>query len=78
MHNTKIEPQDVEVTQQPRTIEVTGLAPTTTEDAIVNFFENKKRTGGGDVESVDYNPDRGTAVVTFTTADSKKKNFPEL
>ncbi|XP_022795889.1 poly [ADP-ribose] polymerase 14-like isoform X2 [Stylophora pistillata] len=70
VHNTKIEPQDVEVTQQPRTIEVTGLAPTTTEDAIVNFFENKKRTGGGDVESVDYNPDRGTAVVTFTTADS--------
>ena len=65
-------PDDGE-TQESRAIEVTGLAATTTEDAILNFFENKRRSGGGDVESVDQNPVLGTAVITFTTAESKSR-----
>ena len=50
---------------------MTGISTTTTREAILNFFENKKRSGGGDVESVDHNSDQGTAVITFTTAESK-------
>lgn len=58
-------------TQESRTIEVIGLATKTTKDAIANFFENKRRSGGGEVERVDHTPELGCAVVTFVTAESK-------
>ncbi len=57
--------------QESRTIEVTGLAATTTKDAITMFFENTRRSGGGEVEHVDFTPDHGIAVVTFVKAESK-------
>ncbi len=63
---------DKEDAQESRTIEVTGLAPTTTKDSIAMFFENTKRTGGGEVEHVDFKPDLGIAVVTFVKAESKR------
>lgn len=62
-------------TDKSRTIEVTGLATATTKDAIINFFENNKRSGGGDVESINHIPDQGTAVITFTTAESEYRNI---
>lgn len=59
-----------------RTIQVTGLSGTTSKDAIVNFFENKKRSGGGEVESISHTPDQGVAVITFTTTESEyRKTF---
>ncbi|KAL9972377.1 hypothetical protein ACROYT_G018663 [Oculina patagonica] len=61
---------DKEEAQEPRTIEVTGLAPSTTKDSITMFFENTKRTGGGEVEHVNFLPDLGIAVVTFVKAES--------
>ena len=67
----EVEPHNDGISQESRTIEVTGISTTTTREAILNFFENKKRSGGGDVESVDHNSDQGTAVITFTTAESK-------
>ncbi len=60
-----------EEAQESRTIEVTRLAPATTKDSITMFFENTKRTGGGEVEHVDFMPDLGIAVVTFVKAESK-------
>lgn len=51
---------------------MTGLASTTTKDSIVNFFENTRRSGGGEIENVDFTPDKGYAVVTFISAESKK------
>ena len=63
---------DKEEIQEARTIEVTGLASTTTKDSIVNFFENTRRSGGGEIENVDFTPNKGYAVVTFISAESKR------
>ena len=48
-----------------RIVEVTGLAAITTEDAICNYFENTRRSGGGEVESVEMKRESNTAIVTF-------------
>jgi len=62
---------DKEEAQQSRVIEVHGLAATSTKDSILMFFENTRRTGGGEVEHVDYTPEKGIAVVTFVKAESE-------
>ena len=62
---------DMEEAQESRVIEVRGLAAATTKDSISMFFENTRRSGGGDVEHVDYTPEEGIAVVTFVKAESK-------
>ena len=62
------EQQDME---ESRTIELIGLAPTTTEDSIRNFFENTRRSGGGDIDSLEFSPEEGFAVITFKSAESE-------
>lgn len=62
---------DKEEAQESRVIEVNGLAATTTKDSIWMFFENTRRSGGGDVEHVDFTPELGIAVVTFVNPKSK-------
>ena len=57
--------------QESRAIEVTGLGPKTTKDSIAMFFENTRRSGGGEVEHVDFTPGQGIAVITFVKAESK-------
>ena len=56
---------------ESRTIEVTGLAAKTTKDAILKFFEDQTRSGGGEIEDVVHTPDRRTAIITFTSAESE-------
>lgn len=46
-------------------IEVSLLPPNITEDFITDFFENSKRSGGGDVEDVAYDEKNNTAIITF-------------
>lgn len=58
-----------------RVIEVSGLAPNTTQDAIWNYFENKRRSGGGEIENVELQPDLGKALVTFLNAKGNHKRF---
>ena len=72
----KVDALEVEQTDQKdmedsRTIELNGLAPITTEDSIRNFFENTRRSGGGDIDSVEFNPEDGFAVITFMSAESE-------
>ena len=62
---------DREEAQESRVIEVRGLSAATTKDSISMFFENTRRSGGGEVEHVDYTPEEGIAVVTFVKAESK-------
>ena len=62
---------DKEEMQESRVIEVTGLASSTTKDSITNFFENTRRSGGGDIENVECHPDKGLAVITFLSVESK-------
>ena len=52
------------------TIEVHGLDPSTTADTVLMFFESKRRSGGGDVDSVQFDPDTHVAYVTFHSQDS--------
>ena len=62
---------DKEEMQESRVIEVTGLGSSTTKDSIINFFENTRRSGGGPTENVEYHPEKGVAVITFESVESK-------
>ena len=44
------------------TIVVSGDLPS--EDALLNYFENARRSGGGEVLNIDYNDD-GYVAITF-------------
>lgn len=46
-------------------IKVSWLPQDITEDFMTDFFENSKRSGGGDVENVCYDEKTNTAIVTF-------------
>ena len=61
--------------ENSKTIKVTGLPASTTKDSILNYFENKRRSGGGEVETVDLNLKAGVAFVTFKDFGGKMINF---
>ena len=57
--------------ENSKTIKVSGLPASTTKDSIMNYFENKRRSGGGEVETVDLNLEAGVAFVTFKDIGGK-------
>ena len=69
----KLEEAMLEVSLVPqwdrRTIEVHGLCPTTLYDAIMLFFESKRRSGGDAVEHVQLDNDNNIAYVTFESSE---------
>ena len=48
-----------------------------TEDAIRYFFENRRVSGGGAVDTVDYDKTAHTAVVIFEQAEGLFQLFKE-
>ena len=56
-----------------KTIEVAGLPGSTTEDMIWDYFENTRRSGGREVETVDLRHEAGVAFVTFKDIGGKMK-----
>ena len=48
-----------------KTIEVHGLDPSTSYDAIQLLFESKRRSGGDVVEEMRLDPESNVAFVTF-------------
>ena len=48
-----------------KTIEVCGLEPSTTDDAILLFFESNRCSGGSEVDKVQRDMDKTVARVTF-------------
>lgn len=54
-----------------KTIQITGLTAQSTEDSIRNYFENERRSGGGEVEVVIFRPEESVAFVTFKDVDGK-------
>ena len=46
------------------TIIVCGIPPSTDKDAVINYFENSRRSGGGEVSSIVFT-DEGDATITF-------------
>ena len=47
------------------TIIVSGIPSSISEDALVSYLENSRRSGGGDVSEIHYK-DKGEAVITFS------------
>ena len=45
-------------------IAVSDISPSTSEDAVVNYFENSRRSGGGETSDFHYT-DGGEAIITF-------------
>ena len=70
-HKATVGLPDEEKMEESRAIEVTGLASTTTKDTIINFFENTRRSGGGEISDVEIVAEEGCAVVTFLLAESE-------
>ena len=54
-----------------KTIQITGLTAQSTEDSIRNYFENGRRSGGGEVEAVTFQPDENVALVTFKDVEGE-------
>ena len=50
---------------------VRGLSKETTESELVIYFQSKKKSGGGDIETIDLESDR--AVITFGEEGGKDK-----
>ena len=48
-----------------RSVCVSGLDDTITEDAIQNFFENKRHSGGGPISDIDLQTDIGICIIQF-------------
>lgn len=46
-------------------IQVSSLPSNISEELIADFFENSKRSGGGDVEYVAYDETNKSAIITF-------------
>ena len=56
-----------------KTIQITGLTAQSTEDSIRNYFENERRSGGGEVEAVTFRPETG--LTAQSTEDSIRNYF---
>lgn len=46
-------------------IKVTNIPDGTSKDSLLFFFENRRKSGGGSVEDLEYDPDTKSAVITF-------------
>ncbi|XP_061170810.1 protein mono-ADP-ribosyltransferase PARP14-like [Saccostrea echinata] len=55
----------IQMVEKCRSVYVQEIDETITYDTVENFFCNKKRSGGGEVEKVDYHPEDGYCVVHF-------------
>ncbi len=53
---------------------ICGLTQVLTEEILVLFFENTKRSGGGEIESIEMEPGSGTAIVHFCQDAGRKKS----
>ena len=43
----------------------------TSEDALLLFFESRRRSGGGDIEDYIYSEDGDVIYITFESSESK-------
>ena len=55
------------------TVKVTGLQANTSEDLLMNYFENQRRSNGGPVSSVVMKRDLQMCLVTFESPDGKSE-----
>ncbi|XP_062609393.1 uncharacterized protein LOC134271160, partial [Saccostrea cucullata] len=58
--------------QEVTAVKVTNLPPRTSEDQIELFFENRKKSGGGEVEKVEIDEATNSAIVWFKEVEAVK------
>lgn len=64
---------DIDPTRISRSVFVTGFnAATKSEDLIIHF--QRKKNGGGDIDSVVISSKKGAAIVTFDDPEGEKKS----
>ncbi|XP_069139429.1 protein mono-ADP-ribosyltransferase PARP14-like isoform X2 [Argopecten irradians] len=60
--------ENIEEEEEPLgMIKVSGFSSQTTEDTLEMFFENKRKSGGGDIEEMDFQED--FAIITFVNSE---------
>ena len=52
-------------TQDANTIEIRGFNPETSDETIESFFENKRRSGGGEIKGIHVDRDNEVVRVTY-------------
>jgi hypothetical protein len=57
--------ESVDKQQSVKMIKVTNIPPGTSSDSITFFFENKRKSGGGDIDDLDYDTESQAAIITF-------------
>ncbi|CAC5404075.1 unnamed protein product [Mytilus coruscus] len=58
-----------EIEQSIKMIKVSNIPPGSSEDSIRFFFENNRKSGGGDIEDLDYDKDSHSVIITFEEED---------
>lgn len=53
-------------------VEIRNIPKSMDKSKLHLFFENKKRSGGGDIAELKFDEARCTAVVTFSDPDGKR------
>nr|XP_034328122.1 protein mono-ADP-ribosyltransferase PARP14 isoform X2 [Crassostrea gigas] len=61
-----------QMVEKCRTIYVKGINKSITYDLVENFFCNKRKSGGGDVEKVNYHPEDGYCIVYFENSSDAR------
>ncbi|KAL3864768.1 hypothetical protein ACJMK2_006424 [Sinanodonta woodiana] len=51
-------------------MKVTKLPEDTTEDTLMNYFENRRRSGGGTIKSIEYHPATSSAIIEFEEVEA--------
>ena len=57
--------------EDPFKVKITGLTSPFEEDMLAMFFENKRRSGGGDIENIESDPGKGQAFITYVNSEGK-------
>ena len=55
---------------RPRAIKVEGIPKDTSNEFLQLLFENRRKSGGGEIEQLDYDTE-DVAVIVFKDADSE-------
>ena len=62
---------EVEEVDETRQVLVTGFANITTEESLLYYFENKKKSRGGEVAKVERHFEEDAYIVTFRHKEGK-------
>ena len=68
----------IQMVEKCNAVCVTGIDKTITVDTVDNFFCNKRRSGGGEVETVDYKPQDGYCIVYYVNPSGMLSFFMQI